>query len=753
MGLLSLSLAVTGSFAQAQLSPQIPMAGTAVPQYADPLPELEIIVDEGEPIELHMTEFEAQVLPRSMPKTWVWGYLKPGQTERDSYLGPVIITTRGVPTEMKFVNNLGTAATTKVDAYRYSTDQTLHWADPLNDGMSLWNHLVMPPEPGSPGAVNYQGPIPAAVHLHGGEVPPQLDGGPDSWFTSDGLHIGAGYYSMDGLLAKNYTIYRYPNTQEGAPIWFHDHTLGATRLNVYCGLAGGYVITDPVNDPPNLPPLIPLVLQDRMFDITGQLFFPGASAGGVLWALNPEHPYWTPEFLGDVIVVNGKAWPYKEVAPQRYTLLFINGSNARTYEMSLFDPISRNFGPPLWVIGTDGGYLDKPVNLNPAIKGNNKLVIMPGERYTVIVDFAGYETGVIGPNGVAYTGNWEIKNTAKAPYPAGEAPAGATTGHLMQFRVTGTRGQDTSFDPAVATAVRPTPMIRLANPGTGKLAAGVTTQKRRQLTLNEVMGMPQNAIDPVTGVMTAWPGGPLEVLVNNTKFNGKRFTGVMDLHGMLMYMEECRPDFIPDGMEINYLSERPTEGETEIWEIINLTADAHPIHLHLVQFQLMNRQAFDVPKYLAAYDAAFPGGGYDPMTGQPYPPGTYIPGFGPPLDYNTGNPVALGGNPNINAVSAKNKTLYLQSVPIPPLPQEAGWKDTIMVLPGQVTRLVVRWAPTDVPADTPPSRTIFPFDPNGGQGYVWHCHIIDHEDNEMMRPNEVIPQPAAERTYTQGSDY
>ncbi|HEY9245805.1 MAG TPA: hypothetical protein VIO11_03060, partial [Candidatus Methanoperedens sp.] len=336
--------------AAAVQSPQVPLPGKAIAQFIDPLPGLDTIVADTNQIELQMIEFQAQVLPTGMPKTWVWGYLQPGQTTRDSYLGPVIVATRGQPAEMKFVNNLGSAASTNVLAYKYGTDQTLHWADPLNNEANMWNHSAMPPAVGSEGAANYDGPIPACVHLHGGEVPPVLDGGPDAWFTSDGMRVGHGYYSRDGISPKNYNIYRYPNSQEGSPIWFHDHTLGATRLNVFCGLAGGYLVTDPSNDPKNLPELIPLVIQDRMFDTNGQLFFPSDSAGGVLWALNPEHPYWVPEFVGDVICVNGKAWPYLDIKPKRYTFLFLNGSNARTYEMYLIDPVSGNRGPPLWVI-------------------------------------------------------------------------------------------------------------------------------------------------------------------------------------------------------------------------------------------------------------------------------------------------------------------------------------------------------------------------------------------------------------------
>jgi FtsP/CotA-like multicopper oxidase with cupredoxin domain len=751
--------------ALAAQSPQLPLAGSTIPKFVDPVPNLldanHLIVDDGvTPISLEMKEQLVNVLPTgAVPGyagTYVWSYLKPGQANRTSYLGPVVIALRGQPTEMKFTNLLGDSAMTNVLAYKYGTDQTLHWADPLNGEANMWNHMAMPPAPGTEGAENYLGPIPACVHLHGGEVPPQLDGGPDAWFTSDGQYVGHAFYSRDGNTPRNYSIYRYPNSQEGALIWFHDHTLGATRLNVYAGLAGAYLLVDPANDPANLPELFPLVIQDRMFDTNGQLFFPADSAGGLLWAPNPEHPYWVPEFVGDTILVNGKSWPYMNVQPKRYTFLFLNGSNARTYEMMLTDPVSGNPGPDFWIVGTDGGYLDKPVKVGPtAGRANGKLVMMSGERYMAIVDFAGFQAGVTGPNGVPYSGTWLLKNTAKTPFPNGAAAIGTTTGQIMQFCVVGTPGTDTSFNPAVAGAtVRPAPMVRLANPASGTVAAGVTVQKTRQLTLNEVMGMPQNAIDPVTGVMTAYPGGPLEILVNNTKWGGERIVGVDNANPMMpMYMMEPIPGFTLDGTGHNYISELPNEGETEVWEIVNITADAHPIHLHLVQFQLLNRQNFDTAKYIAAYDASFPGGGYDHMTGQPYPAGVYIPAFGPPLDYNTGNTRALGGNPDIAAKDRKGKFLFLKGTPTPPLPQEAGWKDTVVMYPGQVTRIAVRWAPTDIPAATAPADANFPFDPNGGHGYVWHCHIVDHEDNEMMRPDEVMPNPSAMRTFVQGVDY
>ena len=733
--LLAMVFIIAGSGLAAQ-SPQVPIAGSAIPQFIQQLPLLSVqpggtmtTIMGNQPVTVRMCEFKASVLPPATVAgyagTWVWGYLvdptgatpcaqliplytNPVTGAVETYIGPVIVNQRGVPTSVNYVNELGSAASTNVLAYKYSTDQTIHWADPLNLGcmMSL---MGMPPAFGSACAENYLGPVAAVPHLHGAEAPPEIDGSPDSWFTSDGIK-GSRYYSAAGA-AANAAIYNYPNVQEAAPIWFHDHTLGATRLNVYAGLAGAYYIYDPAqNLPANLQPVsevVPLVIQDRMFDTNGQLFFQADSAGGILWALNPEHPYWSPEFVGDTIVVNGKAWPYVNVQPKRYRFLFLNGSNARTYEMFLTNPKTKLNGPSLWAISTDGGYLDTPVMIDPnALKpAQTKLVIQPGERYEVIIDFSMYA----GQNLI-------LKNTAKTPFPAGATPTGGL-GTIMQFRVSATPVADNSYDPASGTPLRSVgqQIVRLANPATGTLAAGVTAAKTRQLTLNEIMGMPMNAIDPVTGLLTAYPGGPLELLVNNTKWAGSNRNDMtpITLGGVTMYF-----------------SELPNEGDTEVWEIVNTTADAHPIHLHLVQFQLLNRQNFNVGSYLGAYGAAFPGG-------------VFIPGFGPPFNYNIAqncgvtNPSVIGGNPCVEP--------FLQGVLQKALPSEAGWKDTVIMYPGQVTRIAVRYAPTDLATTTPASMLYYPFDPSGGGffNYVWHCHIIDHEDNEMMRPVMVPLNPLA----------
>jgi len=229
-------------------------------------------------------------------------------------------------------------------------------------------------------------------------------------------------------------------------------------------------------------------------------------------------------------------------------------------------------------------------------------------------------------------------------------------------------------------------MVRLADPVAGTLAAGIVPNVKRQLVLVEVEG----------------PGGPVEVLINNSRFDG---------------LEEGTTTPIPDSTPVNgnFVTEVPQLGSTEVWEIINTTADAHPIHIHLIQFQLINRQMFNVTQYRQTYDSLFPGG-------------LFMPGFDPPDPYNTPNAAgAVGGNPDVGP--------FLQDGTQPPLPQEAGWKDTFKMFPGQVTRVVVRFTPQANPAGTTVAGTnYFPFDPTTGPGYMTHCHILDHEDNEMMRP-------------------
>ena len=648
-------------------------------------------------------------------------------THVDTYVNPVIVATRGIPTTIRFINNL----TTRVINWRNWTDASLHSAFHQAADMMM-------PTVGD--TAHYQGPVLAVPHLHGGEVPALIDGGPEAWFASDApgpdtaatymLH-GPAYYSKAGA-AANEAIYRYPNTQEAAPLWFHDHLLGGTRLNAtFAGLAGGYAIIDPALALPDglLPAgmdtngsgmmdaanevVVPLVIQDRMFDTNGELFFPNIG-------VNAEHPYWVPEFVGDTIVVNGKAWPYLNVDRQRYLFYAINGSNSRLYDMFLQDQ-DTHLKYPMWVIATDGGYLDAPVLIDPNASGaqtkagvQKSLMMMPGERYEIIIDFAGIPAG----------SNIILRNTA--PTVDGN-PKASLDGRIMQFRVSAAipAGGDNSYDPAALAPLRAgSSIVRLPGAPGGPPISAANVNVTRQLTLNEVPGT----------------AGPFEALVNNSKWSGMRADD-SPIPGSAMVDGPNQGAYSFMG---NYLTELPAEGNTEIWEILNLTMDSHPIHLHGLQFQLIDRQPFDMNAYMMAYAMSFTNdiGAIDPATGLPYPDGVYLPGYGPPLDYRTGNPRALGGNPDP----------VMLGVPAPPLAYEAGWKDTVIMHPGEKTRIAVRIAPTD--RQLTDTNLYWNYQPNALNGvYVWHCHITDHEDNEMMRPVMFLPNPVAVRTYIQGVDY
>jgi FtsP/CotA-like multicopper oxidase with cupredoxin domain len=772
----ALALVLFSTSALAFPNGQTPFAGSSFPQFVDPLPRLNVqpggtmntIVATNtsfaQPLELHMCEFKTRILPSTwVPPvgstyagfTWTWGYFPNGcpaaDAVQDTYIGPVLVNQRGIPTTIRFTNALPLVNATNVLAYKFSTDQTLHWADPLgaNPGAPLTPYPsetnMCHMDSGNPPAMNVgiqpfgslcslnfgeypRGTfnpvgIPAVPHLHGGEVPPVIDGGPDAWFTSDGKLKGHDYYTNPNVpAAANQAVYSYPNSQGAAPIWFHDHTLGATRLNVYAGIAGGYYIVDPAQESYftsiNMLPItevIPLVLQDRQFDTNGQLYFPVDFPGGLNGpATNPQHPYWIPEFIGDVIVINGKAWPYLNVEPRRYRFLFLNGSNARTYEMFFVNSMTKVMGPSIWAIGNDAGVLDFPAIIDPnaATPAQNHLIMQPGERYEVIVDFTNFANQTL-----------IIKNVAKAPYPSGKSPKGTTTGQLMQFRV-GAKSTypNPIYDPASGVALRAADnrIVRMATNG----VSNVTPAKTRELTLNEAHLLTQTATDPVTGVAnTIYPGGPVEILVNNSLWSG----------------ESTRPygDFQP--VTINgvteLISETPSEGTIELWEIVNTTMDAHPIHTHLASFQILNRQNYNAKAFTAAYNAGFTSN-LTPGCAM----GIACPGYGPPYHYDPAkNPLSAGkwgGNPDV--------TPYLQGSIRLPDPNESGWKDTFITYPGMVNRFLVRWGPQETALGNVAG---YPFSPNDGtngsvndsHGYVWHCHIIDHEDNEMMRQDVIVP--------------
>lgn len=668
-----------------QLAGQEPLDPSLIPQFVDPLPHfagMRVNASEGKLIIRYEptqqiavstgTELENGTVGETpgagLGNYWGYSISTNGKNFTPAHWPAFSVEAqRGKSVKVIYENKLGGQTYANVNLV---ADQTLHWADPLME----MDHMNREP---------YAGPVPVSPHLHGGEVPSESDGGPDAWFTPDyGITGPAWEMGVD----QNYL---YPNTQEEATLWFHDHALGVTRLNVYAGLAGFYLLrgteeralklpgwpgddlvlecapegTSGTFNPKPYLPEIEIAIQDRMFDTHGELYFPNVEPMG------EHHPFWNPEFIGNIITVNGKTWPYLSVAPRKYRFRVLNGSNARFYLMDLIGSNGETRKPLIHQIGTDGGFLDAPVQMD-------ELLLAPGERADLIIDFSTVEFG----------SHWTWTNSAPIPFPDGEEEADPeTTGQIMRFVVNGqmisaANPVKTGIDKSqVPKTIRRKPMVKLTDFKGSMLTEPAV---KRQLTLNEVMHM----------------DGPMVALVNNSKW---------DMNGMMT-----------PGLGV---TEMPVEGTTELWQIINTTGDAHPMHLHLVQFQLVSRQAFDVEEYEEAYHKAFEGGEYQPADG-------------PPLDYNTPNADgAIGGNPAVSP--------FLEGSVKPAELNERGWKDTYIAYPGEVTTFAIRFAPTDLPLNAPKNSLIYAFDPSKGPGYVWHCHIIDHEDNEMMRPYSVKASP------------
>ncbi len=569
IGVLALLLPAAHSWA-GSWSGQTTLDPSTLTKYLDPLPA-PAKLNGTVPQTITASELIQQVLPSNFKagplggKTRVWGY-------NGTYPGPTVEAKRGVPLQVTYQNNLVNPALLPY----LPIDQTLHWADPLGCNMDA-----------SCATQRYTGPVPIVTHLHGGEVPSAFDGHPEAWFTP-------------GLAIKGPTFvtntYIYPNGQEATTLWYHDHALGITRLNVYAGLAGFYLLRDPVNEPSNLPAGSyerEIVVQDRMFDTNGQLYYP---AGG-----DRDHPFWVDMFMGDTIVVNGKVWPYLNVEPRRYRFRLLNGSNSRIYTFQL-QTTSGSAGPAFWQIGTDGGLLDTPIKVT-------QLTMAPGERADVIVDFAG-------KSGTSFI----LKNSDGS-----RSWSGGTISEIMKVNVSlPLSGADGSLNPATGPSLRPkNPIVKLSPTVT-------SSTPTRYMTLEKDNGQ--------------------------YLLNGKPFDAA--------------------------ITELPRVGATEVWQLDNKTGDTHPIHLHLIEFQVLS-----------------------------------------------------GSSRNLSTANA------------------SGWKDTIPVTLWDTVSIVTRWAPQDTPAGgVQPGQNFFDFNPTtplgstdpvfgypGGPGYVWHCHILEHEDNEMMRPLVIKP--------------
>ena len=589
--------------------------------------------------EIAQRQFEQEVVPGLM--TTVWGYGSVTDDKSFSYPAKTIEATAGTPVTVKWSNELKNK-NGKYLQHLLPIDQTIHWADPAG----VHHEMDVPQTP-------YTGPVPMVPHLHGAHVKQDSDGYPEAWFLPAATNIPVGYdpvgpkwadfaadAAADGRVwGEGFVIYNYPNDQRAATLWFHDHSLGMTRANVYAGPAGFYLIRGGPDDllPGELPSgayEIPLVIQDRSFNSDGSLFYPGDRAffeglqkSQLQIPFTPDMmsdiaPIWNPEFFGNTSVVNGQTWPYLNVEQKRYRFRLLNACDSRFFILKLSN------GDKFWQIGNDGGFLSDPVELET-------LLIAPAERADVIIDFTNVPIGTqfilenIGPDEPFGGGDPGIDFDMAHP---------GTTGQVMQFRVVAAMGADNTTSPG-----------SLFLPAITSLAPGA----ERELSLNELMSMSvfipvdENG-DPVLdkkGNLLAVPGPESDTAAPFGPQSAKL--------GTLNFDGSGNP--IPWNGDI---TEKPTVGVTEDWIIYNFTADAHPIHLHQIQFEVIER-----------------------------------------ID-------------QVNGVTT------------PAEPWETGFKDTVIVYPGDET---VEGAGI--------TRVRAKFDIAGL--YVWHCHILSHEDNEMMRPIEV----------------
>ena len=664
----TLALVGYSKFGIKQVLAQIPggtLDPTLVPKFATPLlipPVMPMAAriklksgKDADYYEISMKQISQQILPAGLPATTVWGYGAIKAADKRGLLihnapSLTIEAKAGTPVRVKWINDLKDANGNYLP-HLLPVDPTLHWANPPGGDAGRDSRPTFTETPG-----RYTGPVPIVTHVHGSVgVADDSDGYAEAWYLPAANNIPGGsatkgtwYDFFAGKAAAAYGVtwgpgfatFQYPNANRASTIWYHDHTLGMTRLNVYAGPAGFYIIRGgPAGDgavidsrtnmvavlpgpapkendkfPPNKVYYeIPIAMQDRSFNANGSLFYPNTreffdNATALVPGYIPTtdlSPIWNPEFFGNMIMVNGNTWPFLNVERRRYRFRFLNGCQSRFLILN-FAGIP---GVEVWQIGNEGGFLAAPVNLTAL---GNTLLMGLAERADVIVDFTNvpignYVLGNIGPDEPFGGGVPGVDFEVADP---------GTTGQILQFNVV----------PALAPDVTTPPQF-LALPAIVPLPATVGTRK---LALLEEES-------------SIWPG-PAEALL-----------GTVDNTGMAAHRMWGDP-----------VTENPTVGDTELWELYNFTADAHPMHVHEVVFEVVNRQALTVD-----------------------------------LAGEVVTPVELNGDPR------------------PPEAWETGFKDTVVAYPGEVTRIRAQF--------------------NSPGQFVWHCHIVEHEDNEMMRPYRIGP--------------
>jgi FtsP/CotA-like multicopper oxidase with cupredoxin domain len=503
-------------------------------------------------------------------------------------------------------------------------------------------------------------PVAHVTHTHGLVVGPDQDGTAEEWFTAP--------HSIEGP-SQVTNVYNMPNQQAPTQLFYHDHVMGVTRIGLYSGVVGtAYFIRDPSNplDAPTSPlPTgqfeIPLALTTRGFYTDGNLDFPPDR--GTLNTGNDAPPnlaYWSYNEGADEVLVNGKVWPNLNVQRRQYRFRVLAGSNTQLFDLQL----------------CNGTIVDSADATTASCSGT----VVP---FVVIGSDGGY---------------------LPAPQTVTDVQIGITerTDILIDFSkfAAGTK-------------------IKLMNAkGIGGRPAG-TLSNVMQFTVQS-----GTAVTPPTLNPALFPARPALTTNAPTRFKVLHAFDDDDINSNSFNKRSI------DGMGFDT---PPTEfalvGSTEEWDLINAhdpidgdpDLNTHQIHIHLLEFQVLNRQPIDPNAYRNEWALL---NGHEPVS----------------------RPIVVSPSP------------FFTGSAIPPTPYETGWKDTVQAPGGFVTRILVRWAPQSVPAGgVSPGQNLFPIDPTSfpdpiaGPGYVWHCHLVGHEDHDMMRPLVIVNAWAAGKSYKVGT--
>jgi spore coat protein A len=574
-----------------------------------------------------------------------------------------------------------------------------------------------------------------ATHLHGGLSPWFSDGTPFQWFTPRGEH-GPSFMNVPGYPVRPGTAsYYYPNDQSARLAWYHDHAIGITRLNAYSGIASAYIIVDDFEiglvGSGLLPDLvgIPLVIQDKGFVPSnilsqdpdwewgnpGDLWYPHKYEANLLrnGSANPKGRWdWgptsappatgtrplprpasiVPECFFDTILINGGVYPKVSVTPNRVRFRLLNGSQARFYHLNLYaenvhnpgEADTRKPGPVMYQVGTEGGFLPgiathdnlRPIPLDPSDPSGNSalpdgpfnLLLAPGERADVVIDFNGVPAGT----------SFILYNDAPGPFPSGDSRNDYFTGDADQRTIGGAPSTKLGLGANTRTLLK-----IVVGAGSSDILDTPSwhSQLNAKLKDNFLTGNQPGLLfnhfgDPSTPGDLPYTGPVDRVLTLNEDFDDQG--RLIQTMGTSMQNGVDNQGLPTWGMPYLMAStENPAAGSTEVWQIMNLTADTHPIHFHLVNVQVIQRQ---------------------PFSGVPGRQGS---------DWNYSGPAT------------------------PPDENELGWKETVRMNPGEITTVIIQFnlpnLPTAAMRNAVSPRT-------GGREYVWHCHILEHEEHDMMRP-------------------